>query len=225
MATLSSLAVPIALTFGGCCSNVFSLEAVLRQAPQVSSFLTLIQFAFVALQTLPGQLTFVRRKKVRRADGEVVTIEETGWLPRLKERKVPLKRWAGTQQRLIFPHPALSPAMLKRELVLLVPLVQVILFLSVSWLNNLAFSYNGSFGLPSLSDSFARASDGFLSNLLSTRRPPHHLSLRRPRSLHARQPHRPRSSVRPSSSPRCPTRLCRSHHRDSVSTSSTLIKL
>ncbi|KAG7548927.1 hypothetical protein FFLO_03219 [Filobasidium floriforme] len=83
----------LSLVFGGCCSNVFALEAVLKSHPSAGIFLTFVQFLYVACSTLSTQVTF------------------TGGLPRFKTRVVPLKRWAG----------------------------QVVMFLAVSLLNNLAF--------------------------------------------------------------------------------------
>lgn len=59
-----------------------------------SSFLTFIQFLFVAGQTLPQQLTFKHEVKQVGSDGEARIVIERSWLPRLKTRQVPLKRWA-----------------------------------------------------------------------------------------------------------------------------------
>ncbi|WWD20233.1 hypothetical protein CI109_104709 [Kwoniella shandongensis] len=88
----------LSLVFGGCCSNVWALEGVLKSHPKAGTFLTFAQFLYVAIQNLSSQLEF------RRTKGGLT-------YPRLKERKVPLKRW----------------------------LVQVVLFLAISLMNNYAF--------------------------------------------------------------------------------------
>lgn len=77
-------------------------------------FLTFIQFAFVACQSLPSNVTFTTDRKITNADGEVVLETRKGWLPRLKKRQVPINRW----------------------------IVQVALYFTVSYLNNLAFGFN-----------------------------------------------------------------------------------
>ncbi|KAK9379033.1 UAA transporter [Kockiozyma suomiensis] len=40
----------LGLIFGGCCSNVFALEAIVREHPTAGNLITLIQFLFVALE-------------------------------------------------------------------------------------------------------------------------------------------------------------------------------
>ncbi|ODO06968.1 hypothetical protein I350_04331 [Cryptococcus amylolentus CBS 6273] len=71
----------LSLVFGGCCSNVWALEGVLRDHPNSGTFLTFAQFTFVAIQNLSSQLRIVRTR--------------FGWrIPQLKSRKVPLKRWS-----------------------------------------------------------------------------------------------------------------------------------
>lgn len=66
-------------------------------------FLTFIQFAYVTLQTLSTQFTFTSLGEPARRR----------WIPRLKPRIVPLRRWT----------------------------VQVVLFLAVSLMNNWAFGF------------------------------------------------------------------------------------
>ncbi|WVQ75157.1 hypothetical protein IAR50_004766 [Cryptococcus sp. DSM 104548] len=71
----------LSLVFGGCCSNVWALEGVLRDHPNSGTFLTFAQFTFVAFQNLPSQIR--------------ITSTKSGWrIPQLKSRKVPLKRWS-----------------------------------------------------------------------------------------------------------------------------------
>ncbi|KAK1923567.1 UAA transporter family-domain-containing protein [Papiliotrema laurentii] len=88
----------LSLVFGGCCSNVWALEAVLHRLPASGTFLTFAQFAFVAVQNLSSQITL-------HWNGPVP------W-PRLRKRTVPLQRW----------------------------MVQVVLFLGVSLINNYVFA-------------------------------------------------------------------------------------
>nr|ODN95565.1 solute carrier family 35 (UDP-xylose/UDP-N-acetylglucosamine transporter), member B4 [Cryptococcus depauperatus CBS 7855] len=68
------------LVFGGCCSNVWLLEGVLKDYPQSGTFLTFAQFTYVAVQNLSSQL-------------EIVSSKSRVPYLRLKPRKVPLKRW------------------------------------------------------------------------------------------------------------------------------------
>ncbi|XAO25537.1 hypothetical protein I312_104365 [Cryptococcus bacillisporus CA1280] len=68
------------LVFGGCCSNVWALEGVLKDHPKSGTFLTFSQFVFVALQNLSSQVELARSKS-----GVIY--------PKLKTRNVPLKRW------------------------------------------------------------------------------------------------------------------------------------
>lgn len=54
--------------------------------------ITLLQFLFVAGQTLPSQLTFRTTREVK-VGGDIKEVERKTWLPRLKKRQVPIKRW------------------------------------------------------------------------------------------------------------------------------------
>ncbi|KAI9471301.1 UDP-xylose and UDP-N-acetylglucosamine transporter, partial [Coemansia mojavensis] len=65
----------IGLIFGGCCSNVFALESLVRQVPKSGNLITFAQFAFISLVGLPSHVQF------------------NGIVPCLKPRKVPLQRW------------------------------------------------------------------------------------------------------------------------------------
>lgn len=70
----------LSLIFGGCCSNVWALEAVLRDHPRCGTFLTFAQFVYVALQNLSSQV-------------ELASTSSGVPVPRLKKRQVPLRRW------------------------------------------------------------------------------------------------------------------------------------
>ncbi|KAF8575202.1 UAA transporter [Ramaria rubella] len=101
MGALVDYALIISLVFGGCCTNVWSLEMILKQGTSVGSALTFSQMTFIAAQALPSFVTFGTKE------------DRLGWLPRLKTRAVPLSTW----------------------------LVQVILLVCMSLLNNWAFAY------------------------------------------------------------------------------------
>lgn len=65
------------LIFGGCCSNVYTLEALISTSPSSGSLITALQFLVVALTTLPPHLSLQR-----------------GWRNLyLKRRSVPLRKW------------------------------------------------------------------------------------------------------------------------------------
>ncbi|TFY72023.1 hypothetical protein EVG20_g1005 [Dentipellis fragilis] len=64
----------VTLVLGGCCSNVWAYEALLRMEPRIGSALTFCQMLFITLQQLPSHLSWTP-------------------LPRLKPRQVPLSRW------------------------------------------------------------------------------------------------------------------------------------
>ncbi|CAK9781607.1 UAA transporter [Cutaneotrichosporon oleaginosum] len=67
----------ISLVFGGCCSNVWALEAVLKNYPSSGTFLTFAQFAYVAVQTISSQIVWKKGSCV----------------PRWRRNVVPIKRW------------------------------------------------------------------------------------------------------------------------------------
>ncbi|CDZ98442.1 udp-n-acetylglucosamine transporter [Phaffia rhodozyma] len=111
---LTSVLSPVAFVFGGCGSNVFALESILKENSSLGPFITFIQFIFVACQSLPSNITFTYDRKVTQKDGEVKLETHSSWIPRLKKRKVPITRW----------------------------LVQVALYFTVSTLNNWAFGFH-----------------------------------------------------------------------------------
>ncbi|KAJ1643787.1 golgi uridine diphosphate-N- acetylglucosamine transporter [Coemansia asiatica] len=97
--------VVLSFIFGGCCTNVFALESLVRQVPKSGNLITFAQFAFITLIGIPSHLHMVPGR--------------FGWIPRLKPRKVPLRRW----------------------------IVMVSLYFMVSILNNLALGYKISIPL------------------------------------------------------------------------------
>lgn len=65
------------LIFGGCCSNVYTLESLIQTSPSSGPLITAFQFLLVALATLPKHVSFHR-----------------GWRNLyLKPRAIPLKKW------------------------------------------------------------------------------------------------------------------------------------
>jgi UDP-xylose/UDP-N-acetylglucosamine transporter B4 len=89
------------LIFGGCCSNFYALEELVRSVPQSGHLVTLSQFIFVSLLGLPSHLSFIKIGGITLPNG-------------LKPRAVPLSNW----------------------------IVMVILFWSVSILNNWALGFS-----------------------------------------------------------------------------------
>ncbi|TFY83301.1 hypothetical protein EWM64_g711 [Hericium alpestre] len=73
-ASVLDYSLMVSLVFGGCCSNVWAYEQLLRIEPRIGSALTFSQMLFITIQQLPSHLTW------------------TPW-PRLKPRQVPLSRW------------------------------------------------------------------------------------------------------------------------------------
>ncbi|KAK0751725.1 UAA transporter family-domain-containing protein [Schizothecium vesticola] len=65
----------LSLIFGGCCSNVFALESIIKVERDSGMLLTFVQFIFVAIIGLPGQLDRTRPPFF------------------LKANKVPIRRW------------------------------------------------------------------------------------------------------------------------------------
>ncbi|KAJ2742300.1 golgi uridine diphosphate-N- acetylglucosamine transporter [Coemansia sp. BCRC 34301] len=63
--------------FGGCCSNVFALENLVRDVPKCGNLITFAQFFFITVVGLPAHIHW----------------PAGAWLPRLQERQVPLQRW------------------------------------------------------------------------------------------------------------------------------------
>ncbi|KAK6336345.1 golgi uridine diphosphate-N- acetylglucosamine transporter [Orbilia brochopaga] len=90
-----SLTLMIGLIFGGCCSNVFALEVIIKEAPDAGHLITLAQFLLVSIEGY-----------IAHFDWNSPTL--------LVPNQIPLRRWFGA----------------------------IILFFSVSVMNNWAFDYN-----------------------------------------------------------------------------------
>lgn len=65
----------LTLIFGGCCSNVFSLEVLTKTHPESGILITFAQFVFLTMEGLVSQT------------------ELQNGIPRLKNRQIPLQRW------------------------------------------------------------------------------------------------------------------------------------
>ncbi|ETN37075.1 uncharacterized protein HMPREF1541_08065 [Cyphellophora europaea CBS 101466] len=67
------------LIFGGCCSNVYALEALVKLSPGCGSLITFLQFALTSLLTLPSNVSLRDPSSWRRAF--------------LRKRHIPLRAW------------------------------------------------------------------------------------------------------------------------------------
>jgi UDP-xylose/UDP-N-acetylglucosamine transporter B4 len=67
------------LVFGGCCTNVWAYEELLRAEPNVGPALTFSQMLFITAQQLPSFITWNK--------------SSPSWFPRLKPRQVPIAQW------------------------------------------------------------------------------------------------------------------------------------
>ncbi|KAK5259922.1 golgi uridine diphosphate-N-acetylglucosamine transporter [Exophiala xenobiotica] len=75
---LSIWAPTLLLIFGGCCSNVYTLESLIKASPTSGALITASQFLLVALTTLPRHFSPSR-----------------GWRNAyLRPRSIPLRKWA-----------------------------------------------------------------------------------------------------------------------------------
>lgn len=100
----------ISLVFGGCCSNVWALEAVLKEHPGSGSLLTFAQIVWVAIQNVGSHLYVPANEKKRigddkarsgskeseitpKSNGRAARTAWTDWVPRLRRREVPIWRW------------------------------------------------------------------------------------------------------------------------------------
>lgn len=69
----------LGLIFGGCCSNVYALEALIQTSPSCGSLITFLQFALTALLTLPSNVSFREPSSWRHAF--------------LRKRHIPFRSW------------------------------------------------------------------------------------------------------------------------------------
>ncbi|KAG2345033.1 UAA transporter [Suillus weaverae] len=120
MLSLSDWITTLSLVFGGCCSNAITLEHITSRYPNAGVLITFFQFLIVSLYGLPKQFTFNDPPESKHAANgpngtmSAPTTPRRRWIPRLKNRKVPL-----------LPY-----------------FVQVALFFVLSTLNNAAFAYH-----------------------------------------------------------------------------------
>ncbi|KAH8820537.1 UAA transporter family-domain-containing protein [Xylogone sp. PMI_703] len=70
-----TIGVMLSLIFGGCCSNVFALEAIIKVEPSSGTLLTFVQFIFIA------------------CTGYITHFDRTRPPLFLRPNKVPLRRW------------------------------------------------------------------------------------------------------------------------------------
>ncbi|KAI0065642.1 UAA transporter [Artomyces pyxidatus] len=75
---LIDYAFMVSLVFGGCCTNVWAYEELLRMEPRIGTALTFSQMLFITAQQLPSQLLWNPRKS---------------WIPTLKPSQVPISQW------------------------------------------------------------------------------------------------------------------------------------
>ncbi|KAI9464542.1 UAA transporter [Lactarius psammicola] len=68
------------LVFGGCCSNVWAYEELLRAESSLGPALTFSQMLFITAQQLPSFVIWDNTSR-------------SSWLPRLKPRQVPISQW------------------------------------------------------------------------------------------------------------------------------------
>ncbi|KLO09922.1 UAA transporter [Schizopora paradoxa] len=108
----------LSLVFGGCCSNALTLEVITSQYPPFGTLITFAQFLFVTIAGLPKHLSVkpseiskTRRFVVRYPTRSKIVLNPFRY--RLKPRRIPLSSY----------------------------LIQVIMFLLISLLNNAAFAY------------------------------------------------------------------------------------
>ncbi|KAF9291909.1 golgi uridine diphosphate-N- acetylglucosamine transporter [Mortierella alpina] len=123
------------MIFGGCCSNVFALEILVNDAPKSGQMITFAQFLCVSLYGLamhlqwpavqewwaprrsqsqdPSSATLSAKTKDNKGTATAVASGIWRYIPHLKPRKIPVMRWMAI----------------------------VIMFFSVSVLNNLSLAY------------------------------------------------------------------------------------
>lgn len=73
--SIMAVSVMLSLIFGGCCSNVFALEAIIKPNPASGTLLTFVQFLFVAVTGYISQFDITQPPLF------------------LKPNQVPIRRW------------------------------------------------------------------------------------------------------------------------------------
>ncbi|KIJ55294.1 hypothetical protein M422DRAFT_151233 [Sphaerobolus stellatus SS14] len=81
LAAVIDYALIVSLVFGGCCTNAWTLEMLLKQSKNVGSALTFAQMAFNAIQGLTSFVTFQTKEG------------RYSILPGLKPRAIPITTW------------------------------------------------------------------------------------------------------------------------------------
>ncbi|XJO71093.1 hypothetical protein BDV3_000668 [Batrachochytrium dendrobatidis] len=80
------------LIFGGCCSNVYTLEMLVRSSPASGNLITFSQFAVVAIEGFISNLEFIPSESTT---NEPQSRFNWKFPLRLRQRVVPLYRWMG----------------------------------------------------------------------------------------------------------------------------------
>ncbi|KAF9915901.1 golgi uridine diphosphate-N- acetylglucosamine transporter [Lobosporangium transversale] len=112
------------MIFGGCCSNVFALEILVNDAPKSGQMITFAQFVFVSLYGLAMHLRWPiaqewfsgptsSKNNTKSSDSRSISGGIWWYIPHLKQRRIPISRW----------------------------MMIVIMFFTVSVLNNWALAY------------------------------------------------------------------------------------
>ncbi|KAG8869124.1 golgi uridine diphosphate-N- acetylglucosamine transporter [Serendipita sp. 405] len=119
LAAARDWSVILGFIFGGCCSNAWATEVATSQNPNAGSLMTLAQFLIVSLMGLPSQLCFVpsdsKTKETIPFTFRSILRQPTRILSvRFKPRAIPISRW----------------------------IIQVVLFLLTSLLNNAVFKFD-----------------------------------------------------------------------------------
>ena len=81
----------LTLIFGGCCSNVYALEAIIKAAPGSGTLVTCFQFGLIAAVSLPGRFEILEPSSSPSSSRSA-----SSWWRRLrlKPNAVPLRKWA-----------------------------------------------------------------------------------------------------------------------------------
>lgn len=124
LSLLGDWTVILGLIFGGCCSNAWALEIAASQNKNAGTLITLAQFILVSLVGLPKRLCILRPAHGKEKHGDV-------------------KQWEPFHFATLVHQPSALLRVRFRSLAIPVSkwIVQVVLFLLTSLLNNMAFKY------------------------------------------------------------------------------------